>query len=193
MTRRRERNRHLRVTILAVGFMLWLGGSATAVSIITRTDITPFYSLSEVMTAKRDGGLATEVYGGPSESVTAAAITAPLRLPARVGGGRLIPVPPDSEAVPAIRMVLLFNAAYLDARTACRDPAAAGASRQDGGLNVFAVLCHGGRYFSQAHLRDGSVSGVSDPGYAASMMQLFLALMPSRDEVDRDSGDHGRD
>lgn len=90
-------------------------------------------------------------------------------------------------------MVLLFNADYLSARKACRDPAATGARKENGRLEVFAVLCHGGTYFSQAHLRDSAVSGESDPRYARSMMQLFLALMPSKDEVERDSGDHGRD
>ena len=182
----------LYTTVFTIGFLLWLGGSALAVTIITRTDITPFYSLSEVMAAKRDGGLPAEVHGAPSPASTAAAILKPLRLPSRVGGGHLVPVAPGPAGA-EIRMVLLFNANYLSARTACREPEAAGARQSQGGLDVFAVLCRGGDYFSQAHLRDGSVQGETDPGYARSMMQLFLALMPSRDEVDRDSGDDGRD
>ena len=90
-------------------------------------------------------------------------------------------------------MVLLFNADDLSARAACREPEAVGARKGNGGLDVFAVLCHGGAYFSQAHLRDHPVSGETDPRYARAMMYLFVALMPSKDEVERDSGDDGRD
>ncbi|MFP4004710.1 MAG: hypothetical protein ACLFV8_13105 [Alphaproteobacteria bacterium] len=176
---------------LVTALLFWLGGSALAVSIITRTDIAPFYSVSEIMTAKRGAGLPTEVHGAPSESATLESILAPLRLPSRVGGGDLVPYEPGRRAV--TRMVLLFNPDIPSARTACRDPAATGARRMGGRLEVFAVLCHGGRWFSQAHLRDGAVTAETDTGYAGSMMQLFLALMPSRDEVERDSGDNGRD
>jgi hypothetical protein len=191
MIRQRAPGGYMYMMVLTAGFLVWLGGSALALSIITRTDITPFYSLSEVMAAKRGGSFPAEVHGAPSPAAGPEAILAPLRLPTRAGGGHLIPVSPGAGR-PDIRMVLLFNAKRLSARTACREPEATGARPADGGLEVFAVLCRGGNYFSQAHLRDGSVQGETDPGYARSMMQLFLALMPSRDEVDRDSGDKGR-
>ncbi|MFW6027548.1 MAG: hypothetical protein ACOC91_01945 [bacterium] len=182
----------LYASVLAASFLFWLGGSAIAISIVTRTDTTPFYSLSEIMTAKRDGVLPAEVHGGPSKSATAGTVLAPLRLPSRVGGGRLAPFEPRADGRAATRMVLLFNARYLSARAACREPARTGARRMDGKLEVFAVLCHGGRYFSQAHLRDSAVLGETDPRYARSMMQLFLALMPSKGEAERDNDDAGR-
>lgn len=193
MIRQRAFGSRFYLAALAAGFLLWLVGAATAVSIITRTDITPFYSLSEVMAAKRDGGLPTEIHGAPSLGAAPADIVAPLRLPSRVAGGRLLPIGPDAERRAPIRLVLLFNADYLSARAACRRPGATGARELDDGLDVFAVLCRGDDYFSQAHLRDSAVTGETDPGYARSMTQLFLALLPSRDEVDRDNGDNGRD
>lgn len=162
-----------------------MSGTAAAMPVITETDITDTYSTSEIMTAKQADALSTQIFGGPSAQASATATAAPLKLPATVGGGRVAPA--ESGAQPAgTRMVLLFNAGPVDGETACKSPARAGARKSDGPLNVFAVVCRGDEYLSQAHLRDDSVTGEKDSRYAKAMSQLFLAVMPPDEELERE-------
>jgi len=171
---------------LAAGLALGMVAPLFAAPVITRTDRTALYTPSEIMAAKRNDSLPVEVHGGPSARATPAATTAPLQLPADVGGGRLVPVNTGSEAAEGTRIVLLFNTTDYNPETACGAPSQGAARRADGPLDVFAVLCEGKTFFSQAHLRDDDVSGEDDPGYANAMSQLFLALMPMGDSLEED-------
>ncbi|MFP3942711.1 MAG: hypothetical protein ACLFWF_02390 [Alphaproteobacteria bacterium] len=173
---------HLPAAAMAAALGAWLAGSAWAAPIVTRTGTTPFYSPNVIMMAKQDGGLPAQVYGSPSRGVTPAAAIAPLRLPATVGGGRIIPMAGGEAA--RTRLVLVFNSEDVSPEQACEAPSSIRERPVERGLEVYAVLCRGNRFFSHARLRDEAVGGIRDRRYRDSMEQLLLALMPPEDRAD---------
>lgn len=184
MFRKSTSSRIFTATSLAVLLAFSTIGSASAAPVITRTGTTPFYTPSAIMTAKQGGGLPAQIIGSPSRNGPPAAAVAPLRLPATVGGGNIVPARTGRSG--DIRIVLVFNGKDVSPEQVCAAPSGVETGAAKKGLDVYAALCRGKDFFSHAHLRDEAVRGVGDPRYARAMEQLLLALMPPEDRAGED-------
>ncbi|MCP1335579.1 hypothetical protein [Futiania mangrovi] len=138
-------------------------------STVSRVDWDTFYSPGLVRTASV-GGMPTEVIGADPVAATQG-----LTLPAYVGGAGLRPVEPGTVKN---RLVLVFNPARpANEKSICLGDAPVAA--RDGGLKVTAVLCYGGFAYAHGMVTNSAVPGPGAPGYAQSMRDVFVAMMPA--------------
>lgn len=156
---------------LAIGVL-----SAAAVPVVGYVDVDPLYSPHAV----RAGGMRVEIYGAPRTDMDAAAIVAPLRAPAWVGGGPLEPVEPMGADGEGRRLILAFHGSLRAGDLPCRNPSKLGGRVADGPLRVVAVYCSGPKFMTRAVLSDGAIGGPDDPRYRRAMSSLFSAMFPPR-------------
>lgn len=165
--------------LLAMGLVVFKSMTATAVPVVGYVQQMPIYSPSLI----GGGGFRVELHGAPRADMTPEETLAPLRAPGWTGAGKAKPMTGEPGPDAGTRLVLVFNGVVAPTKQLCNRPDKLGGEAQDGPLRVAAAYCVGGRMATSGGVSAGAISGPDDPLYKEAMTQLFLAMMPPRNNM----------
>jgi hypothetical protein len=163
--------------ILALAATAGLAGcAADGDTVITRTEVETFYSLTGVTSSIRDGVLPGAIYGTAFPGAEAAKVAAAIRPPSWTAATQV-----GTGAPRGYRLVLVFNPLQpVNADTLCQTPEAVATTAPGGELRVQGAWCFWDKAATRGYAVSASAPSAEDPRFQAAMGQLMAVLLPSR-------------